>query len=253
MLLQLDHLVIAVPDPEAAAIQLERFVGLRCTGGGQHPQWGTYNRLAWLGDTYIELIGVADRALAPSGVVSRAVLAAIETRRSGLVTYAIASDDVAADGARLRASGSPIGEPEVRSRTRPDGEVVSWKAIYAELGPAEPPFIIEHEYVGAEWGDAAREKRASLPHPVGGPARVRGIELPVPDVITASMAYAATTGLYLDAMSRTVHLGEQYVRLVPGRPLRDPAIVEIDVQPARTGLVPTRSVDALGVRWRISG
>ena len=249
MLLRLDHLVIAVADPEAAAAELERTVGLACTGGGRHPMWGTYNRLAWLGDTYVELIGLFDRSLAPGGPVSRAVLAALDAGRTGLVSYAIATDDAAADATRLRAAGSPIGEPEARSRTRPDGEVVTWHAAYAELGPAHPPFIVEHELVGAEWGEDARAARADLRHPVDGAVRCLGLELPVPDVAEASAACATTVGLLVDASSSTAHVGDQSIRLVTGRPLFDPAIVELEVI-GGTGTT-GRDIDALGVRWRI--
>lgn len=251
MLLRLDHLVIAVPDPEAAAGELERTVGLACSGGGRHPMWGTFNRLAWLGDTYVELIGVFDPTLAAGGPVSRAVLAALMAGQSGLVSYALATDDVDGDAARLRVDGSSIGEPETRSRTRPDGEVVTWRAAYAELGPTAPPFIVEHELAGAEWGDEARAARATFAHPLGGRVRVVGLELPIPDVVAATAAYTVTVGLMVDASSATAHVGEQSIRLVPGRPLTDPAVVELEVE----GLVSPRrrDVDACGVRWRIRG
>src|SRR3990170_1302710 len=137
MLLGLDHLIIAVPDPDAAAAQLERTVGLACSGGGRHPLWGTYNRLAWLGDTYIELIGLVDRTLAPNGRVSQAVAAALDAGHMGLVSYALATDDADEELARLRADGSDLGDVEARSRTRPDGEVVRWRAAFPPLlGPA---------------------------------------------------------------------------------------------------------------------
>ena len=45
MLLGLDHLVVAVADPDAAADALEQTVGLACTGGGRHPAWGTFNHV----------------------------------------------------------------------------------------------------------------------------------------------------------------------------------------------------------------
>jgi len=64
MLLGIDHLVIAVPDPDAAAADLEAALGIAATGGGRHAQAGTFNRLIFLGDTYLELIGIWDRALA---------------------------------------------------------------------------------------------------------------------------------------------------------------------------------------------
>ena len=249
MLLRLDHLVIAVPDPEAAAGDLERTVGLVCTGGGRHPLWGTYNRLAWLGDTYVELIGIFDPTLATRGPVARPVLAALMATESGLVTYALATDDAAADAARLRAAGSPIGQPETRSRTRPDGELVTWHAAYAELGPALPPFIVEHELAGAEWSDDARAARAVFEHRLGGRARVAGLEIPVPDVAAAAAAYAQTVGLAVDASSSTAHVGDQSIRLVPGRPLTDLAVIELELESGAAA--PRRDVDACGVRWRI--
>ncbi len=255
MLLGLDHLVIAVPDPDAAAAQLERTVGFACTGGGRHRLWGTYNRLAWLGDTYIELIGLFDRSLAPNGAVSRAVAAALDAGHVGLVSYALGTDDADEELARLRTEGSDLGDIEARSRTRPDGEVVRWRAAFPpSLGPAEAPFILEHEPVGAEWGDEARAARASFAHPIGGPARITALELPVPDIEGASNAYARSVGIqFSDIDPRSAHatIGSQVVRLHHGAPLWNPAVVEISV--GGTTEIARREVDAVGVRWRFPG
>jgi hypothetical protein len=247
MLLGLDHLVVAVADPDAAAAELKRRVGLACTGGGRHPAWGTFNRLAFLGDTYVELIGLFDRSLAPNGAVSKAVLEAVDGGTTGLVSFALASDDLLVDAARLRAAGSTLGPLEARSRTRPDGEVVRWQAAYGPLGPAEPPFIIEHEYTGAEWGDAARSARASFIHPIGSRARIAGLELPVADPALTAAAYHRTTGLAFDADLRA-SVGGQWIRLVRGEPLRSPAVIEIALLDAADA--PPATVDALGLRWR---
>ena len=64
VLLGIDHVVLAVDDPDAAAAELEAKLGLAATGGGRHEALGTFNRLVWLGDSYLELIGVFDRELA---------------------------------------------------------------------------------------------------------------------------------------------------------------------------------------------
>ncbi len=250
MLLGIDHLVIAVPDPDAAAAELERTVGLAATSGGRHEMWGTYNRLAWLGDTYVELIGLFDAGLAATGTVSRLVAEVLGERRSGLVSYALATDDVRAETERLRAAGSSIGDVETRSRTRPDGEIVTWHAADGELGPELPPFLIEHELVGSEWGVDARAARAGFGHPVGASVRLAGLELPARDVSAASARYAETVGIRFDPTSATGHVGEQWIRLVPGRPLKDPAVVELAVEePAATA---RRDIDACGVRWRLA-
>lgn len=246
MLLRLDHLVIAVRDPDAAAAELERRVWLACTGGGRHPLWGTYNRLAWFGDTYAELIGIFDPSLTASGAVSRAVAAALGSGREGLVAYAVATDDAAADLAGLRAAGSRLGELEARSRTRPDGEVVRWKAAFPpSLDPDGPPFVVEHEPVGAEWGDEARAARARFVHPAGGVAFATGLTLPVPDVQAAARAYGVTVGLEFGGDPSRARIGDQVITLVPGVPLDDPAIVDLRLEPGRPF-----DVEALGVRWR---
>jgi hypothetical protein len=246
MLLRLDHLVIAVRDPDAAAAELERRVGLACTGGGRHPLWGTHNRLAWFGDTYAELIGIFDPSLTANGAVSRAVASALATRGEGLVTYAVATDDADGDLARLHLAGSDLGDVEARSRTRPDGEVVRWRAAFPPaLGPASPPFIVEHEDVGAEWGAAARAARASLVHPVGGVATVTGLTLPVRDPGGVAAAYLASVGLAFRGDPATATIGAQAVTLAAGDPDGDPATIHLRIDPARAF-----DVEALGVRWR---
>ena len=90
-------------------------------------------------------------------------MALLDEGREGLATYALATDDVAGDVVRLRAGGSPIGEPVAGSRVRPDGGVVRWLTAFPPAGSGEPPFLIEHEYAGAEWGDEARAARAAFP------------------------------------------------------------------------------------------
>ena len=60
----IDHVVIAVADPDASAAELTEKVGLAFTAGGCHEGLGTFNRIAFLGDAYLELMGVEDAAAA---------------------------------------------------------------------------------------------------------------------------------------------------------------------------------------------
>ena len=246
MLLGIDHLVIAVRSVEAAAETLERDLGLAVTGGGRHEAMGTYNRLAFLGDTYIELIGVFDAALvrsSPSFAVGNAAMAQLEARGEGLATYALATGDVAGDVVRLRAAGSPIGLPVTGSRVRPDGEVVRWVCAFPELGPARPPFLIEHETAGAEWGEEARAARAAFQHPGGGRVRLTALELPVADHEQVASEYRAVLGLAFDQGWRAV-VGEQSVVLsgeAGGKP-----VIELAGEPGTAPL----DVERFGVRWR---
>ena len=246
MLLGIDHLVIAVRDPDGAAAQLERDAGLAFTGGGRHEAMGTFNRLAFLGDTYLELIGVFDRGLVQSSVtfpVGRAALAVLDDGREGMATFALATDDVAGDAARLRGRGSPIGKPLAGSRTGPDGGVVRWTTAFPPLGPGEPPFLIEHEYAGAEWGDEARAARAAFPHPVGGRVRMTSLELPVADPVETAEAYGSVLGIAFSEGWRTA-VGEQAVVLRGASPVDQP-VVRLEAEPG----TPPLDLVSLGIRW----
>ena len=135
MLLGIDHLVIAVRDPDAAAAALERDLGLAFTGGGRHEAWGTFNRLAFLGDTYLELIGVFDRGARGArrrGPPWRGRRWRSSTRAARAWRRSPSRPTTStATSARLRARGSPIGAPVDGSRARPDGEVVRWRTAAA--------------------------------------------------------------------------------------------------------------------------
>ena len=60
--MELDHVLIAVTDLEAAAREVETRIGLSSVEGGRHRDWGTANRIVPLGSSYLELVAVVDRA-----------------------------------------------------------------------------------------------------------------------------------------------------------------------------------------------
>jgi hypothetical protein len=251
MLLGVDHLVIAVPDPDAAASALEEALGLAATGGGRHES-GTWNRLVFLGDTYLELIGVWDAGRAAAHPIGAAALATLQGAGAGLATLALATDGIASDTDALRAAGSAMSPPVHGSRLRADGERVAWQtAAGPRLGPDLPPFLIEHELTGSEWGEAARADRACFEHPFGGIARLIGVEIPVPDPTATAAAWLTTLGVRFaptsDAEgSRGAQLGDHHIRLVSaGETLPTPPAVVAILGSASLGAV----VDLLGVRF----
>lgn len=251
MLLGIDHLVIAVRDLDDAADELERRVGLAATGGGRHPTLGTQNRLAWLGDTYLELVSIADRSVAEGSWLGVPTLAALE-RGGGLATWAIATDSIGADVEALRAMGSGFGDPTPGERVRPDGTVVRWRlAIGGALGPAEPPFMIEHEPSSAEWTEGDRAARSTEHHPIGGPVRLEMLELPVADVATATQRFARAIDLrfrlsLVGGSARDASIGRHIVRLRPTHGTPAAPGVGLASPAGDDG-----SVDALGCRWTV--
>jgi len=171
MLLGIDHLVIAVADPDDAADQLRDRLGLESGGGGRHEGLGTYNRLVWLGDSYLELIGVDNRELAAASWIGMPTLHALDSG-GGLATWAVATDAIEADLARLRDTGSDLADPTSGERLRPDGRIVRWRlASPPTLSVDEPPFLIEHDTSAAEWTPAERggTRRRRLPARAPGP------------------------------------------------------------------------------------
>jgi hypothetical protein len=250
MLTGIDHLVIAVADPDAAADAMERELGLAFTGGGRHEHAGTFNRLAFLGDSYVELIGVFDRAVVLSNTafaVGRASLAFLESGSEGLATWAVATNDIERDTARLRAGGSRIAPPVEGSRTRPDGEVVRWRTAFPPLGPGEPPFLIEHEMTGAEWGPEARAARGRFAHPVGGRLRMAGLELAVADPVAAAAKSEQWSGLGF-GHDLVASMGAQTVGLRPSGGGRD-ALPTVSVA-ASDPATPALELVRFGVRWQ---
>lgn len=255
MLLGIDHVVIAVPDLEVAAMELEQVVGIVATAGGRHPVLGTANRLIWLGDTYVELVTIVDETLATGSWLGGPVVAAL-ANGGGFVTWAVASDDLDGDVASLGALGASYGDPIDGHRIRPDGEVVRWRtAIPQRLGPSEGPFLIEHDPAAAEWRPADRALREAQSHPIGGPdvpmapVRLDVLELPTESIPAAIQRLTRALGLrFRPSLSgggaRDANIGSQTLRLRPSRGL--PAVPSIHLaSPAATD----HSVEALGCPW----
>lgn len=246
----LDHVIIASADPDADADELERRLGLRATGGGRHDAHGTFNRLFWLGDSYVELMGVFDADVAGDSWWGAHMLARLAAG-GGYAGLALASDDLAGEVARLRELGSPISDPVPGQRLRSDGDVVRWSigrlpAPDPELGLL---FVIEHDSAAAEWRPSDRAERGSLTHPLGGPASLVRVELPVADTARVTMRLLRDLGLQFrpslaGAGARDTSLGSQTLRLAPAAAGASPTIVI-------RGGAEARGKELLGCRWEI--
>jgi hypothetical protein len=139
---ELDHVLIAVTDLAEAAREIEARHGLASITGGRHPAWGTANLIVPLGDSYIELVAVADAAAAAHSAFGRWV-ARVSPRGLGHpLGWAVRTDELAATARRLGLS------VQAGSRaTPPDGQLLQWRSAGIEQAAAEPslPFLIEWE------------------------------------------------------------------------------------------------------------
>ncbi len=154
-----DHAVIAVRDLDAAAAVYEG-LGFALTAKATHP-FGTANRLALLGDTYIELIAIADPAKVPEPTREDFGFAAFVERyledHEGLAMMALRVEDAAAEARRYADEGLTAFAPHAfgRMASRADGreERVSFVASHA-LDPRLPDLALfgcQHETRDIVW------------------------------------------------------------------------------------------------------
>jgi Glyoxalase-like domain len=142
--LELDHVLVAVTDLEAAAREFEARHGLPSVDGGRHRDWGTANRIVPLGSSYLELIAVVDAGVAAGSVVGSWVGAGATDsgRPIGWAVRTSGLDELAERLGLIVRSGS---------RVTPSGEELRWRSAGVDEAIAEPclPFFIE-------WGDGVR-------------------------------------------------------------------------------------------------
>lgn len=136
--MELDHVLVAAPDLDAAARAIEARHGLRSVEGGRHPGWGTANRIVPLGATYLELVAVVDPATAAGSSFGRWVAAAA-SRSARPLGWAVRTGELDTVARRL---GLTV---HGGSRTTPTGAVLSWRTAGIDEAAAEPtlPFFIE--------------------------------------------------------------------------------------------------------------
>jgi hypothetical protein len=163
--LELDHVLVAVTDLDAAAHSVEDRNGLASVAGGRHPGWGTANRIVPLGETYVELIAVVDEAEAARSRFGSWVAAAA-TADGALLGWAVRTADLDEVAGRL---GLVV---DAKSRRDAGGRLLRWRVAGVPEAAAEPPlpFILE-------WGEGTPfPGRAAVAHPRG-PARLARVEV----------------------------------------------------------------------------
>jgi hypothetical protein len=137
-MLEIDHVILLVPDLDAGGRDLRSKFGLDSIPGGRHAGHGTGNRIVPLGDTYVELMAVVDPAEAATSPMGRWVALHTTTQLTP-AALCLRTDDIDPIAAVLGEA------PESMSRERPDGSILSWRlaGLAGMLGPENLPFFIE--------------------------------------------------------------------------------------------------------------
>ena len=192
-MLEVDHVVLAVHDLDAAAARLERGRGLASYAGGRHPGLGTANRIVPLGSAYLELMAVVDPA-ADGGWA--ALVRAVATDEGRPALWCVRTGDLDRVAARLGLAVAAT------SRELPDGSTLSWRLAAVEAAVAEPalPFFIQ-------WDEPERHPAGrALVHPSGATG--------VAEVEVAGDARRLAEWLGGDALPVRVVAGDPAVRSV---------------------------------------
>ena len=163
--MDLDHVLIAVADLDAAGREFEERYGLASVEGGRHPGWGTANRIIPLGGNYLELIAVVDESEATAHPFGRWVTRR-EPASAKLLGWAVRTHDIDEVSNRLGLT------PTAGSRQTRDGHIIRWRTAGTGEAIAEPslPFFIQWDQGTPFPG------RIRVTHPAD-PVSIAGLEL----------------------------------------------------------------------------
>jgi hypothetical protein len=135
---RIDHVIWVTADLTGTADRLARTHGLRGAGGGRHVGLGTHNRVFPLGGGYLEVLAVADPEEAARSPLGRTIAAAPE----GLFGWAVATEDVETDAARLGLEVTTIERDGLTARLAGVTEAMAepWLPFFIErdAGIADP-------------------------------------------------------------------------------------------------------------------
>ena len=128
MTLQLDHILLGVPDLDAGAAAFTKLTGVKPVVGGSHPGFGTRNQLVALGpNVFFELIA-PDPAQPERSTGRAAEIAAMPY--PALITFALQTKDMNAACAAAERAGLKLTRRDAMSRTRPDGVRLDWTVAH---------------------------------------------------------------------------------------------------------------------------
>jgi hypothetical protein len=130
--MRVDHVIWATADLAATAERLATEHGLQVAGGGRHEGLGTHNRILPLGGGYLEVLAVHDPDEAARSTLGQAIAGAAE----GLLGWAVAVDDVAANAERLGLPVTTIARQGLTARLAGVEEAMAGSGL---------PFFIERD------------------------------------------------------------------------------------------------------------
>lgn len=128
--------------------------------GGRHEQWGTYNALKYLANSYIEWLAVEDegRARQSSHPLVRQLIHDLKEYGEGWGTLCFSTDNIAKLNERLQMQGLMTSGIMDASRKTSAGTLKKWKMLFVtEDGWSDLPFPFF-----IQWEEDEETRRAAL-------------------------------------------------------------------------------------------
>jgi hypothetical protein len=145
LLPKVDHLVLAVPSLEEGIKKVEKLTGVRPQIGGQHQGRGTWNALLALGyGSYLELIAPDPKQTPPA---KGAWMGVDKIKVPTLIHWAAKVEGIHKFLKTAKEQQLHIGSLSAGSRTRINGQVISWMLTEPVSGSDGGilPFLIDWE------------------------------------------------------------------------------------------------------------
>lgn len=142
-MMQLDHIILGVPDLETARVDFQKASGVLPDLGGNHPSLGTHNALVSLGSSYFEFLSVDPTVNSVENSVTRELKGLL---RPKLLGWAIQTDDFTKLRSSLKSANLLLSDVGSGRRRSPNGTVVAYEfamIVGCERQESILPFFIK--------------------------------------------------------------------------------------------------------------
>lgn len=136
---------------------------LKLSSGGKHHKFGTFNRLSFINENYIELLDVEDteklkkEAKTEEGRVAFATKIVQDNFKQGFKTMAFRTSDIEAIKQSLEEHHVETIGPVEMHRENKKGDKVKWKLLYI----ADPDYMVKPPFF-IQWEDSETQRNKKL-------------------------------------------------------------------------------------------